>query len=173
MIIRVSGIPEEGIQVEGVVSLPHPFADPTWRLETLSLHVEKDGEAVFVRGGLQAGVPLVCGRCLEPFDMTVEPVVDARFLPAVTGRGEAALERELGADDLETDVYDHDRLDLGLLVETETSLGLPMKPLCREGCRGLCRVCGGNRNLTPCACEESLPDPRWAPLKKLAERLSR
>jgi uncharacterized protein len=93
--------------------------------------------------------------------------VDARFVPAPATRGE---ERELGADDLETDVYQHGTLDLTALLETETTLALPMKPLCREGCRGLCPVCGGNRNTTDCACERPAPDPRWAALKDWAGR---
>lgn len=169
MLIRVSEIPEEGIRLEGAESLPHPFADAAWVLEDLSLQVDKDGDVVFVRGRLQARVPQTCGRCLEAYQMVVTPVVDVRCVPKPEGRVE---EHELVADDLETDVYDHDTLDLGLLVETETTLGLPMKPLCREGCRGLCPTCGGNRNVTACACQESSPDPRWAPLKKLAERLS-
>jgi uncharacterized protein len=172
MQIRVSEIPEEGIQVEGPAALPRPFADPAWKLDALSLHVDKDGEIVLVSGSLRARVPLVCGRCLEPFEMTVEPGVDARLLPAVTDRTEAQVERELGVDDLDTDVYDHGILDVEHVVETETTLALPMKPLCRESCRGLCPICGGNRNLNPCTCEESSPEPRWAPLKKLAERLS-
>ena len=53
----------------------------------------------------------------------------------------------------------HGQLDLNALLETETTLGLPMKPLCREDCRGLCPVCGGNRNITACACEERPPRP--------------
>ena len=170
MIIRVSEIPDQGIQVEGAASIERPFADPTWKLEEVSLHVEKDGDAVLVQGRIRARVPQVCGRCLEAFDVTVEPAVDTRFVPRPEGTRD---ERELSGDDLETDLYDNDRLDLGLLVETETSLGLPMKPLCQEGCRGLCAICGGNRNVSACACEESSPDPRWAPLKTLAERLSR
>ena len=56
------------------------------------------------------------------------------------------------------------------LLETETTLALPMKPLCREDCRGLCPVCGGNRNVTACACETHVPDPRWTALKGWAER---
>ena len=76
----------------------------------------------------------------------------------------------LAADDLETDVYRNGELDLTALLETEATLALPMKPLCREGCRGLCPVCGGNRNVTPCACEPHAPDPRWAALKGWAER---
>jgi uncharacterized protein len=167
MVIRVSEIPEEGLQIEGVGEFPRPFQDPAWSLSDVSLKFEKDGDTVFVTGRLAARVPQTCGRCLESYMVTVEPVVDARFVPAQQGRGE---ERELGADDLETDVYAHGLLDLTALVETETNLGLPMKPLCREACKGLCSICGSNRNVTACTCEASAPDPRWAALKAWAER---
>ncbi len=167
MLIQIAEIPDEGLRIEGVADFPHPFEDTTWALDGLSLVVEKDGDVVFVRGDIEARVPLTCGRCLEPYTVTVHPSVDARFVPAPATRGE---ERELGADDLETDVYQHGQLDLTALLETETSLALPMKPLCQEGCRGLCPVCGGNRNVTACACETRVPDPRWAALKGWAER---
>jgi uncharacterized protein len=113
-------------------------------------------------------VPQVCSRCLESYDATVDATVDTRLVPA-PGRGD---ERELGADDLETDVYDHDQVDLNVLLETETTLGLPMKPLCSEACRGLCPSCGASRNAAPCGCAPA-PDPRWSPLKGLADRLSK
>lgn len=167
MVIRVSEIPEEGLQIEGVEEFPRPFQDPAWTLTDVSLKVDKDGDTVFVTGRLAARVPQTCGRCLESYAVTVAPVVDARFVPAPQGRGE---ERELGADDLETDVYAHGLLDLTALVETETTLGLPMKPLCREDCRGLCPICGSNRNVTACTCEVNAPDPRWAALRAWAER---
>ena len=170
MIIRVSEIPDEGLRIDGPEAFSRPFADPTWTLDGVELALEKDSEAVFVRGTLDARVPLVCGRCLEPFELRVSPDVDTRFLPAPEGRAE---ERELAADDLETDVYVHGQLDLSALVETETTLALPMKPLCRDDCRGLCSVCGGNRNVTACACREPASASRWAPLKDLADRLPR
>jgi uncharacterized protein len=166
VLIRVAEIPDEGLRIEGVADFPRPFQDATWVLHDLSLTVEKDGETVFVRGDLSARVPLVCGRCLEPYTVTVTPSVDARFVPGPAIREE----HELGADDLETDVYQNGQLDLTALLETETTLALPMKPLCREECRGLCPVCGGNRNVTACACETRAPDPRWAALKGWAGR---
>ena len=95
--------------------------------------------------------------------------VDTRLVPSPAVRGE---ERELGRDDLETDVYDHDQIDLNALLETETTLGLSMKPLCREGCSGLCPTCGANRNGVSCACAP-VADPLWSPLKGLADRLSK
>ena len=169
MILRVAEIPEEGLQIEGVEAFPHPFQDPAWKLDNLSLTVDKDGDAVFVKGQLVARVPQHCSRCLEPYTETVEPQVDARFVPNPRAHAE---ERELGADDLETDTYDNGVVDLTTLLETETTLLLPMKPLCRENCRGLCPVCGGNRNVTDCRCEVHLTDPRWAPLRSWAARSS-
>jgi uncharacterized protein len=168
MIIKVSEIPEEGLRLEGPGAFPEPFQDRAWRLEDVELAVEKDGDVVFVHGHLRSSVPQVCSRCLESYDATVEAAVETRLVPA-PARGE---ERELGADDLETDIYDHDQIDLNTLLETETTLGLPMKPLCRDECRGLCPSCGASRNAAPCGCAPAA-DPRWSPLKGLADRLSK
>jgi len=168
MVIRVSEIPEEGLRFEGPEAFPEPFQDRAWRLEDAQLAVDKDGDIVFVHGRLRSRVPQVCSRCLEPYDATVDANVDTRLVPAPVEREE----RELGRDDLETDVYGHDQIDLDALVETETTLGLSMKPLCSEGCRGLCPTCGANRNAAPCGCGPA-PDPRWSPLKGLADRLSK
>ncbi|MCI0548263.1 MAG: DUF177 domain-containing protein [Candidatus Rokubacteria bacterium] len=170
MIIRVSEIPEEGLPIEGAAAIAHPFADPGWALTDLSLLIEKEGEVVLVRGRLDARVPQTCSRCLEPYQVTVSPRIDARFVPTPAGRQE---EHELAKDDLETDVYDNDRLDVSALVETETTLGLPMKPLCREDCRGLCPVCGGNRNHASCGCPPPPVDSRWAALRELPGPSSR
>ena len=99
MLIQVSGIPDEGLRIEGVAEFPRPFQDATWALDELSLVVEKDGDVVFVRGDLEARVPLHCGRCLEPFTMTVHPTVDARFVPApATPRGRAGAGRRRPGD---------------------------------------------------------------------------
>ena len=169
MMIRVSEIPEEGLRFEGPEAFPDPFQDRTWHLEDVELAVEKDGDVVFVSGHIRSRVPQVCSRCLESYEAAVEAAVDTRLVPAPSGRGE---ERELPADCLETDVYDHDQIDLKALLETETALGLPMKPLCSEGCRGLCPTCGVSRNAAPCGCAPAA-DPRWSALKGLADRLSK
>ena len=168
MVIRVSEIPDEGLRLEGPEAFPQPFQDRTWHLEDVELAVEKDGDVVLVHGRLRSRVPQICSRCLEAYEETVESAVDTRLVPAPAARGE---ERELGIDDLETDVYDHDQIDLNALLETETTLRLAMKPLCRDGCRGLCPTCGANRNAVSCTCGPAA-DPRWSPLKNLADRLS-
>lgn len=167
MIIRVSELQSDGLTITDPVSLGPLYADPGWRLCEVQLHVRREDADVVVQGMLRASVPQVCGRCLEAFPFEVRAEVDSRFLP----RPQLGESLELSDDDLATDFYEADQLDLGALIETETTLALPMKPLCREGCRGLCPVCGVNRNAVTCGCDERKPDPRLAVLKDLAARL--
>src|SRR6266850_1290713 len=94
--------------------------------------------------------------------------VDVRVVPKPSGADSV----ELGADDLDVDFYENDELDMARVVVNETTLALPMKPLCREDCRGLCPVCGANRNVAPCTCDTRPPDPRLAALRDLATRLA-
>ena len=133
----------------------------------VSLQIDPDGLEVLVHGVVGATVPQTCSRCLESFPAHVDAPVDVRLVP----RPATADTVELGADDLDVDFYENDLLDLDRVVETETTLALPMKPLCRDDCRGLCSVCGGNRNLVQCSCAGPAPDPRLAALRDLAARL--
>src|SRR5882672_6771854 len=135
MMIRVSELEEEGLAVTDPRALEPAFADPSWRLDALGLQIAPDGADVVVQGRLTATVPQMCGRCLESFPARVEANVDVRLMPR-PATGDAI---ELGRDDLDVDFYVDDQLDLKRVVETETTLALPMKPLCREDCRGLCR----------------------------------
>jgi DUF177 domain-containing protein len=169
MIVRVPDIPTEGLSVTDVAALGPVYKDPTWRLERVQLQLERDGVDVFVTGELQAAVLQACGRCLEPSPVDVTAVLDVRLAP----RPATADSVELAPDDLDVDFYDKDEIDLGAVIETETTLALPMKPLCHDGCLGLCPVCGGNRNLVQCTCQQRAPDPRLAALKDLAARFPR
>ena len=59
------------------------------------------------------------------------------------------------------------RLDLGELIFSEVVLGLPMKHLCKEDCKGICGKCGKNLNVSDCDCRETEIDPRFAALQEL------
>jgi uncharacterized protein len=164
MQIRVSEIPEEGRQITDPAEVGPVFPDPGWALDAVSLLVGLEGRTVTVTGQFDATVQLACGRCLEPVTIPVSPTVDLQFVPPPSGR---QGETELGRDDLEVDFYVGDLLDVGSLIRSETDLALPMRPLCRPDCRGLCPVCGGNRNVTDCRCQVRSIDPRLAPLEAL------
>ena len=167
MILRVSDISDDGLTIEDARLFGSPFSDRSWRLDRVRLHAERDGDDVVVAGEIDSTVPVACGRCLEEMPARVRAAVDVRFIP----RPPTGDRVELGTDDLDLDFYNGDEIDLSTLVQSETALALPMKPLCRDDCRGLCPVCGGNRNLVACACPERAPDPRLGVLKDLAARL--
>jgi uncharacterized protein len=67
--------------------------------------------------------------------------------------------------------FDGDHLDLRPMVRELVIVELPIVPLCGEACRGLCPVCGADRNVERCGHDETPVDVRWSALDVLRERL--
>jgi uncharacterized metal-binding protein YceD (DUF177 family) len=84
---------------------------------------------------------------------------DLRFDPSVQ-----PWEEEAGVFGLDTDAAS---LDLFGPLREELRLALPEFPECRDGCRGLCPMCGSDLNETECDCSRKEPDPRWGVLREL------
>jgi uncharacterized protein len=134
---------------------------------TLGFDIYKDKEQFRLVGRVQTTLELTCSRCLEPFAWPLSAEFDLRYQPHVQNRGEG--EREVEEDDLTTAFYEHDEIDLGQLMYEQFYLSVPMKPLCRDDCRGLCPTCGTNWNRGACACRNEWEDPRFAALNALKE----
>jgi len=132
---------------------------------TVSAELRKDGEKVRLVGRLSAMLELDCSRCLDAFPLPVESTFDTLFLPAAANTGDD--EHEIKDDDLGVSYYKDEVIDLGEVIREQLYLALPMKPLCRDECLGLCSVCGKNRNRDACTCQASWVDPRLEALRKL------
>jgi DUF177 domain-containing protein len=132
---------------------------------SLEFDIEKDKEHFKLLGGVKTVLELPCSRCLEPFTIAVEAPFELRYQPRAENAGEG--EREIEDDDLTTAFYENDEIDLGHLMREQFNLSLPMKPLCRDDCRGLCPVCGINLNKGSCECKRDWDDPRFGALRKL------
>ncbi len=106
---------------------------------------------------------LCCTRCLT----TVELPVDERLeLMVLVGAAQPLLgEHELTAAELTTLYLDDDLLDTTPILLEQLQLNVPMKPLCREECAGLCPACGVDRNRERCGCAPTAVDPRWSALE--------
>jgi uncharacterized protein len=135
---------------------------------TLSFDIYKDKEQFRLDGRVETLLELPCSRCLEPFRWPVNSIFDLRYQPRVVVTGKP--EREIGEDDFSTAFYENDEIDLVQMMREQILLSLPMKPLCRPDCQGLCAVCGTNLNRATCACRHDWDDPRFAALKSLHER---
>ncbi len=129
----------------------------------LELRVLKDRDRYRLSGRLLATVRRSCSRCLEPFDVPMALDIDVRYHPQHVNAGEG--EREVSDDDLSIAYYRDDKIHLGDLVREQLRLASPMKPLCDDNCRGLCPVCGANRNEMTCDCDTSWHDPRLDQLR--------
>jgi uncharacterized protein len=113
-----------------------------------------------VRGRLAGGVVMPCSRCAE--DASVSLMADFEEfepLPA-NARKNGEESRIILRDGVLL-------LDLGTLCWEEFLLALPLVPLCRSDCKGICPACGTNLNSGLCACARGEPDVRLAALRGL------
>jgi uncharacterized protein len=175
LVIEVSQIPPEGMDLHVPLDpgQVHVEGEESFALEsggTLRCNLERgDDRTVHVRGAVQARLRLECGRCLEPFQLPVSQDLDLFYLPHKADQDEEEEDEvELKDHEMVVAYYRDERLDLGEMLREQFILGLPMKRLCREDCRGLCPTCGANRNTAPCACPPET-DPRLSVLGKLLD----
>lgn len=136
----------------------------------LAFDIHKDKQNFRLVGTVRTELELPCSRCLEPFRLPVDASFDQRYLPQVEASGED--ETEVAQEDLETSFYTDEQIDLKELMREQFYLVLPMKPLCREDCSGLCPQCGTNLNTGTCDCGPVWTDPRLAALKQFKTRES-
>lgn len=126
-----------------------------------------------VRGILKGEVALPCNRCAEEAHV----LIDSRFesFEPVPVDDDDMDELDTEADDLPEEVDEAViRLENGMpqinpaaLLWEEFLLALPVKPLCQSDCKGVCPVCGKNRNTSTCQCKADNDDPRMAALRGL------
>ena len=142
------------------------FAYPTIRLEPDLDLTDFAAQAKFSRTyqgllaevDLQATTEVQCVRCLTHFQLSL----DTAFTELYAFSSDSTTESELL---LPEDGY----VDLGPLAREYLILEIPISPLCREDCQGLCPVCGENLNATACHHEVDDIDPRLDALKSLLE----
>jgi len=139
-----------------------------------SLKAHAAGTEVILEGSMCGSIEAECSRCIaryrqpvrEPFRLVLEP---ARDRVPVDPEGVETIARDglVLADDLEVGWYQGSEIRLDSYFAEVISLALPIQPLCREDCAGLCPVCGGNRNSTPCSCEEGRSHSPFSVLETL------
>jgi uncharacterized protein len=147
------------------------MADDAYRIVApveLAFEIHKDKDKFHLVGTVRTELELPCSRCLEPFRLPVDRSFDLRYLPQSEASTEP--ESEVAEEDLETSFYRGDQIDLNELLREQFYLALPMKPLCREECKGLCPQCGTNLNTATCNCAAAWEDPRLAALKQFKSR---
>jgi uncharacterized protein len=118
-----------------------------------------------VAGRISAKFEIECTRCLEPVSFPLDANFDVEFVDQEHFGSDG--EHEIDRANLSVNSLEDGRLDLKELVREQLLLNLPDQFFCREDCKGLCEICGVNRNIENCDCEADDVDPRWSALKDL------
>lgn len=121
-------------------------------------------EGCLVRGELRGEVIVPCNRCAENADLNIDSKFDEyEEIPEMTRASQDSKNAEGHI------VFDRNApmLNLAEIAWEQFMLSLPVRPLCKDDCKGLCPKCGANLNLGACACDNSSGDPRLAALQGL------
>jgi len=132
------------------------------------LKLVRTDKGILITGELNTITTLTCSRCLNVFEYPLTLSLAEEYIPKLDIISDTALPvpEWLFAVDINHEIC----LDDALNQYTLTSL--PMKPLCRPDCKGLCDHCGLNLNNGDCTCSHDI-DPRWAALTGLAATVKR
>lgn len=115
-----------------------------------------------IEGNVKLTFTIPCDRCLKDVDYTF----DLSFAYEVTAPDYAVIE-EAEYDEGMPDFIEGYHLNVDGLINNEIALNWPMKILCKEDCKGICKVCGKNLNDGMCGCDQFVPDPRMAAVKDI------
>ena len=132
------------------------------------LRLTRVNQGIWVSGALEATAGCTCSRCLQDVFTSVQFRLDDLYVPSIDISTGVPMPPQEDADPVFT-IDDHHEVDITEAVRQSVIVALPMKPLCKEGCAGLCPQCGANLNKENCGHQGSRVDPRWLPLLKLAK----
>lgn len=106
-----------------------------------------------ISGECKVTLKMLCDRCLDEvkkdFAVTIDEFIDM-----------AIFESDKIDEINELNYLDDCNIDMDALLEKELMSLVPVQVLCKEDCKGLCKVCGKNLNYESCDCDDFVPDPR-------------
>ena len=132
---------------------------PITKKEDVALHIRnEENKRLFVQGTTELTIEIPCDRCLEEVPTTFHIDIRRRSPSRKILR---SWMREME----EIDYLIGFNLDIDKLIYGEILVNWPMKVLCREDCKGICKVCGMNLNKGNCDCQRTELDPRMAAIQ--------
>lgn len=157
--LSAADLESAGVEIDRSVTVSTPLkAEGSAQLLSHSL-----GE-VRVAGRLEVTLTAVCDRCLESTVLPIRKTFDLVYVPAgEVGGGETEVDEAA----IEVGFYEGSGIELNDVLREVVLLALPMQLTCGEDCKGICPVCGQNRNQASCSCETKAEDERWNGLKNL------
>jgi uncharacterized protein len=127
-----------------------------------TVKLNRTNRGVLADADVATDLKLECSRCLEEVVVPIKTHITEEYYPTVDLRSGVAVDRPDGGTGFM--LNEAHELDLTEPVRQSILLELPMKPLCRADCAGLCPRCGQNLNERRCDCAIEPADPRLSQL---------
>lgn len=118
-------------------------------------------------GTVHVPLTIPCSRCLLPVTTTVDSSFTVIYRKENKQNLAPEEETELTEDDLVSTIYSDDELDIEHEIEMQVAMGVPVKQLCSDSCKGLCPGCGVNLSTEPCNCKDTGNASPFSALKNL------
>ena len=156
----------------------HAFTESSLPLHEGEALRDIAGDARFTRteSGIYANVTAsgivstTCMRCLQPALVAVDVTFAEQYRATVDVSTGTSIAADVEEDDDAFLIDDHHFLDVGMALREYAILEMPMRPLCKSSCLGLCVGCGVDLNLESCRCSEAPVDDRFAALQALLDQ---
>jgi uncharacterized protein len=129
----------------------------------IHLTVAREYDHIRVRGRVETELRLDCSRCLAEYRSPIDSAFTIFYLEA-TGTDQDE-EVELAEEDMISATYAGDEIDFTAEIAEQIIMAIPLKPLCRDDCRGLCPTCGTDLNITGCTCGRQEINVKFSALK--------
>jgi uncharacterized protein len=178
MKVRWEDIPPEGREIS-LHELPSFYLQGTHGEVERETHMVSatEGKLFFqatptgieVVGSIQTALSLHCARCLKEFVLPIGLEFEERFVLMKDAPMDEDV--ELLQDDMDVSFLPEEGIEINDIVAEQIWLNIPMKPLCHDGCKGLCSICGADLNLGECGCDRWQSDPRFAVLHNFKQKL--
>jgi uncharacterized protein len=172
--LKLDEIPDEGLNLKwteeraSLLGYLETFSQIDFDFETplqSNVRISKVGQTVLVKGKVQTNLLFQCVRCLKEFSYPLSSTFELILLPLKEGGlGE---ETELSEEDLESGFFEEGEIHLSEIACEQILLEIPYQPICDEGCKGLCPVCGTDFNLSSCECGKGGFESGFSVLRKL------
>ena len=171
MRFNVSQLLKEGVGARRSYAIDEtlePLAETGTTRVKGSITVTRIDNGVWASGSIETNAFSACARCLTPAEHPVQFHMDEEFLPTVTidARTPQAVKSAQATREGVFTLDSRHNLDLTEAVRQYVIINLPMKPLCRRECAGLCTTCGISLNDHQCGCSAGVHS-RWGPLLEL------
>lgn len=163
------------VSYSGTVELSSIRQD-IYQPQSVQLHVDVKAayvqNRVLLKGMWRTEVLVSCHRCLAPVTLQLGEMIYDEFIHLSKGPGlQDPAYPGAALRDGDHFVFKGDLLELDDYFTQLFYMSQPLKVICRDACQGLCSVCGANRNLESCTCEQSRFDPRWSALNHYKDNL--